>query len=475
MKVLDNVTLICVDCKNIGEAISALRESLKQIKPNKALFLTDVEVSLEDIEVVNIPKIKSKREYSEFIIKQLYKYFETDYVMIVQADGFILDHTAWSDDFLNFDCLGAPWNFDHDRLIGNGGASLRTKKLQTILGTDDFIDVLHPCDQSIGIVYKFYLEEKYGIKFPPVELAERFSFELREPVRPTFAFHGTHWEPYKEHIMITRRDSLGDVIAVEPVLHYYHQKGYNVILNTLPQFQNLFNQHYYPIKLPHEVNPKIKFREVNLNLAYEAFPEMNHLDAYYQACGIPKEERIMRNPILTLEFIPRLPENKLYEKYICIHSDIRQAERNISGLDWDKIAEYFLIKGYTVIHIGRGESEPIKGAVKMNTPTEPFLKWVLGGADLFLGIDSGPANIAVAMQTPAIIFTGSVDLRKIYPDLSNILWLHNHEKDICENKYCWHSRPGTQGVPCYIDRSAPPCTKFDTLDVLKKIEKFAFS
>lgn len=43
------------------------------------------------------------------MIKELNKYIETDYVLIVQYDGFILNPKAWMDEFLEYDYIGAPW------------------------------------------------------------------------------------------------------------------------------------------------------------------------------------------------------------------------------------------------------------------------------------------------------------------------------------------------------------------------------
>ena len=183
---LDNVSLICIDCYSYGKAVSAIQKSLQQIQFEKVLFLTDIKIDLEGIEAVQIPSIRSKREYSEFVIKKLANYIPTDYFCLIQADGYIIDGNQWDDRYFDYDYIGAPWLYDNDRQVGNGGSSFRTKRLHEILANDETISVLHPEDQSICIVYKFYLEERYGIKFAPVELAEKYSYELRQPNQPTF-------------------------------------------------------------------------------------------------------------------------------------------------------------------------------------------------------------------------------------------------------------------------------------------------
>jgi hypothetical protein len=68
---LNKVTLLAVDCVNCGAAITALRKSMEQCDFACVKLLTDIPLNLTDINVVNIPHIKSKEQYSEFMIKEL--------------------------------------------------------------------------------------------------------------------------------------------------------------------------------------------------------------------------------------------------------------------------------------------------------------------------------------------------------------------------------------------------------------------
>jgi len=138
MRVINNVTLICLDCNTYGAAVSALQKSMAQCEFERVVFLTDIPITLPGIEVVQVPTIKSKQEYSRFIIKELYKYFDTDYVLICQHDGYVLHGYCWDDAFYDYDYIGAPWIYEHGRNVGNGGFSLRSRRLQGILGTDEF-------------------------------------------------------------------------------------------------------------------------------------------------------------------------------------------------------------------------------------------------------------------------------------------------------------------------------------------------
>lgn len=465
---LPRVTIICADTKNYAQALYALKSCLKQVTPARCVFLTDIDISHPGIEVVKIPRIGSKREYSKFMIKELYKHFDTSHCLLVQWDGFILCGESWNPEFLEYDYIGAPWIYEHDRNIANGGFSARSHKLCKILGTDPFIEITHPEDQSIGILYRGYLEKKHGIKFPSEELADTFAYELKSPMCKTFGFHGHFHEPYKETIMITRAGAGGDIVHLEPVMRYYHEHGYKIALNTAPHFFNLFTQHYFKVHHPQELDRRVPVREINLNMAYEIVPQQNHLKSYFEVCGISDYK--LSKPKLTLSFDPKSIQNKLFPKYCVIHNDIRQqAARNSYGVNWLKVVRYLKSNDYEVVQIGNADHEDIQGAVQFKCPSELMLMWLVGGADLMLGVDSGPANIAVAMGTPAVIFFGNVEPTYIHSDMEGVYPIE--VPDACDTPKCWHSVVGCVGQECVIDQLKPPCVQFTAERVIEGIKK----
>lgn len=469
-KKLDRVTLILVDCTRYGEAISSLQKSLEQIEPARTIFFTDNEIKmdLEGVEIIKIPAVTSKLQYSYFIVKQLWEYIETDFVLITQWDAWVLNGDSWDDEFYNYDYLGSPWLYIDGRNCGNGGFSLRSTKLQSIIAKDGLIQIYHPEDEVICRLYRYYLQVRYGIKFPTDALADTFSFELRAPICKTFGFHGKFHEPFKPIIMLSRKGAFGDVLDLEPLMFYYHTKGYRIILNTDDKFFAFFSRHYFKIYAPGELDSRIPIKEIDLNMAYEVYPKQLHLKSYYDICGIPEEQRIYRTTNIGVPY--DLKQHKLFNRYVVIHNDIRdEASRNIEGIDWETVVDYLNQNGYDVIQIGTGRHKEIPNATFMNTLSESLLIGVVGSADCFIGIDSAPSHVAVALETPAIILSGSVDLRYIHPDMSGITWMHNHDKKVCEKPFCWHDSNGCTGTKCYISTDFPPCNVFDTNELLEKI------
>lgn len=182
---LKDVTLVGVDCTDIDRLAFAAEISRKHIDFNSIKLFTSLPSNNEF--VVKINPINSIEDYSYFIIKELYKYIETKYVLIIQWDGFILDPFKWKNDFLNFDYIGAPWLYDDDCNVGNGGFSLRTKRLMEWLATDDSIDKYHPEDHVICRILGSKLKMQ-GFKFADKKTALEFSVES-EKWSHQFGFH----------------------------------------------------------------------------------------------------------------------------------------------------------------------------------------------------------------------------------------------------------------------------------------------
>lgn len=462
---LPNVTLVCIDTVNYGPAINAINKSLEKIKPAKTIFFTDIAcVANDQFEVVNIKHLYSKKDYSKFMMKELGKYIQTDFLLVIQWDGYVLDEKAWDDEFLKYDYIGAPWIYSDGKNVGNGGFSLRSRWLHSVLKDDDFILPMSLEDDAICRTYREYLEHVHNIKFAPEELAHKFSFELNRPRNETFGFHSFFHQPFKEHIVIKRTGALGDVIQTEPILEYFHKQGHPVVLQTTPSFYNVFAMHHFPVISYEKFDKSVRHRVINLDMAYEIKPRQLHLISYFEAAGITDYK--LRTPKLTYKISK---ETRLFkQKYVVIHIDKRETpHRNQFGLDWNIVRKYLESRGYLVIQVGKNEHEV--AGVEFNCVTEPMLMWAIAGADLFIGIDSGPSHIAVALGIKSIILFGSVSPWYIHPDLDKITAVFSD----CpiKKQFCWHEKVGTTGSVCEVSPEKPNCCVYDTQLLINKINE----
>lgn len=178
---LDKVTLFGIDGRSPDGILKAAERSQKKI-------------DFADAKIITESLFTGKVGYSKFCIEKMNSYIDTEFVLVIQPDGFILNPDGWDNTFMEYDYIGAPWPYSHLD-VGNGGFSLRSKKLLDILARHSHqFEVQHPEDAVICRYYRDWLENRYGIKFAPRELAEKFSLEAygakSKVYNGQFGFHG---------------------------------------------------------------------------------------------------------------------------------------------------------------------------------------------------------------------------------------------------------------------------------------------
>lgn len=192
---LPDVTLIGVDCADINRLIKAVDYSTIDIKFADVKILSSIPSKSKS--AIQIPPIRSKQAYSQFVIKELHKYFSTSHALIIQHDGYVLNAVAWNEEWLQYDYIGATWWYKDGANVGNGGFSLRSHRLMKLLAEDPQIMIHHPEDDAICRRYRRYLEAA-GMVFAPEEVANRFAIEAYNVPAPDnkyggqFGFHGGH-------------------------------------------------------------------------------------------------------------------------------------------------------------------------------------------------------------------------------------------------------------------------------------------
>ncbi len=182
-------TLVCADCSNHELAADAIARTLSRCSFERALFFTDAAIAVPGAETVRIAPLRSVQDYSRFLIKDLYAHVGTAHVLVIQYDGYVLDAQRWMREFQEYDYVGARWPGQGPFQVGNGGFSLRSRRLLEAL-QDPAFKVQTPEDTAICRTHRPLLEARYGLRFAPPALAERFSFEALPPAAPTFGFHG---------------------------------------------------------------------------------------------------------------------------------------------------------------------------------------------------------------------------------------------------------------------------------------------
>ncbi|MEO6091862.1 MAG: DUF5672 family protein [Novosphingobium sp.] len=207
---LPTVTLCAVASVNVAATLRALEACVDRIAFADCKLFTDALVRPRhpEISVVSIDHVGSSAAYSHFLLSQLVGHVETSHALVAQWDGHVLDAVRWRDEFLDYDYIGASWpQFDDGHDVGNGGFSLRSRRLMQACRRQGFSGC-HPEDVAIGRINRRWLEGQ-GLRFAPRELADLFAAERAGDLQASFGYHGvwnmpqalgaeTFWQVYHE-------------------------------------------------------------------------------------------------------------------------------------------------------------------------------------------------------------------------------------------------------------------------------------
>lgn len=221
---LSRVTLISIDNTNrVGNTIKAMYTCMEQANFGDIKLITSKEIKEKYQDKLKIDNIKVEEttiqvsnidEYSKYCLYELYKHVDTEYCLMVHDHAFIVNPDSWSDEFYEYDYIGAPWKYSENSYItpfgehirvGNGGFSFRSKKLLEVPLKKEI-----PFDCTTGDFYKHFNANNFaedgnicvhnrhlfieeGCKFAPIEVAARFSYETPVPENQGLIPFGFHY------------------------------------------------------------------------------------------------------------------------------------------------------------------------------------------------------------------------------------------------------------------------------------------
>jgi hypothetical protein len=229
-----SLSITCVETRDshIARAARAVERTAGCIRPDCIYWFSNSQFpgSLPGVDVIHT-EIPDFRDYIEDInsicLRLMPKVVKTDFNLIVQDHAFAVNPQAWDPLFWEYDYIGAPfcglWGggpYWRGPIVGNGGFSLRSRKLYDALldlrinwRVEDWLPyddrltnfgyyVLNAngerCLQEdilISVWARGVLETRYGIRFCPPELAGKFSLFESHPLTQfwygkSFGFHG---------------------------------------------------------------------------------------------------------------------------------------------------------------------------------------------------------------------------------------------------------------------------------------------
>jgi hypothetical protein len=190
------ITVVAIDTDPVSHPLTrfAVKQTLLGVDVQDVLFFGGAPLGVGE-RFIETQRFDSIDTYSEFVLKCLWPFVNTEFILIIHWDGFVVNPVSWCPEFLDYDYIGAPWAWMTDEhRVGNGGFSLRSRRL--LMACRDTKVQRCPEEKDGGNedviicrAHRTYLESM-GIRFAPVDLAEKFSYETGFTPGHPFGFHG---------------------------------------------------------------------------------------------------------------------------------------------------------------------------------------------------------------------------------------------------------------------------------------------
>lgn len=200
----DELTIVSVYGHNDGAcAVPSIVQSMKELPGSCGLLLSRERP-------FNLPSyIKWRKigfidylQYSVFMMHGLQHHIKTNYALVVQDDGWVLNGQNFTEEFYEYDYIGAPshcgrvgdmllmgfgWVEHEERTpVLNGGFSLRSKRFLEAPNRFGIVhkqaDDIHNWNEDAQLTAIFRRDlEACGMKYAPEDVAKRFSIEYSGP------------------------------------------------------------------------------------------------------------------------------------------------------------------------------------------------------------------------------------------------------------------------------------------------------
>lgn len=420
----DKITFVFIDDLYPERCVEIIKVYEKHGIKNIKLFTSK---NVSSPYVVKIDSIISKSQYSWFVLKKLHEYIDTDYALINQWDGYIINFDKWSDQFFDYDYIGAPWWWRKDCVYGgNGGFSLRSKRLLN-LTRDISYDESLPEDEVICVNNLDKLIQN-GMKFATKDVSKTFSVE-NEVSQNSFGFHcyntqNIKWAKsfYKQKFY--HSGDLGDIIYSLPFIKA--MGGGTIILSA--------DYHGMEIRSPMTLEKSKMLNELLVSQDYifdvQSTPnkpsdidfDLNNFRDSFIEWGQGKynedQVRVLRHTKLTQLYRDRIfskiPVNFDEERWLTFNKKIVLTDKPIvvnkteryprKNFPWKQLVEEY---GNKMIFVGSQHEYNLfiknYGHIDFySTNTFLTLAQVINGSKLFIGNQSFPYSLAEGMKVNTI-------------------------------------------------------------------------
>jgi hypothetical protein len=188
---LPDVTLATVEIRNHELANLAVRECLAHADFGEVLVVTDDPKQFPGLPCLRVERWDTALDWARCLWFKVPEAIRTSHMLFMQWDSWIIDPAMWTDRFLRYDYIGAPW-WHPEMNVGNGGFSLRSRRLIDYIAAnaDWYPTAAIGEDDVLCRTYRPMLEQQ-GFRWPPDAIGFDWAFECVRPSPQSrhFGFH----------------------------------------------------------------------------------------------------------------------------------------------------------------------------------------------------------------------------------------------------------------------------------------------
>lgn len=204
-----SLQLICINYGDVVDAAKVMGHCIQCFDQfSEAILIHPDPEDLKSRYIFYHPLIKVHKAFSktqnECFSYELPQYITCDHAIGIQWDGFIIRPDLWDPSWLQYDWIAPPWPLQNipnkDWRVGSGGFCMFSKRMSELW--PKFLNLKSYNDWQIGAT-KRHLFEECGMKYAPVEVAEKFGREI--PIEDStveegesFGFHGWQYHEGRE-------------------------------------------------------------------------------------------------------------------------------------------------------------------------------------------------------------------------------------------------------------------------------------
>ncbi len=270
--------------------------------------------------------------------------------------------------------------------------------------------------------------------------------------------------PVPERIQVHRRNALGDVLLVTPVLQALRKKYRTARMTVSTLYPAVFDHNPNVDEVLHSDGPLPGF-DLTIDLQYEYFPELHIVDAYAQIAEVKvgdktPEFHLARADLAAADEVLRQAGVDPNQPVVAFHMESGWKVRDWPLQRFRAVAAWLQARGAQVVVLGERPTLKVDFGIDLRGKTSVrSLAGVIFKSDALVSIDSGLMHLAASLRRPFVGLFGCTDPEKRVPDWARSSAIY--AKIVCHG--CHHrQRP----VPV---TTAPVCP-FETVRCMEEIQ-----